>query len=60
MDGGYIDDTRLHTLHQAGACFVTGAKSNLLAHRLCSAPIDRAGGVIADLWGGLKIRRACH
>jgi hypothetical protein len=27
---------------------VTRAKSNLLAHRLYSAPTDRAAGVIAD------------
>jgi hypothetical protein len=60
MDRGYIDDARLHTLHQAEAFFLTRAKSKLLAHRLYSAPTDRARGVIADLWGGLKIRRACH
>jgi phage gp37-like protein len=29
MDRGYIDFARLHTLHQAGAFFVTRAKSNL-------------------------------
>jgi transposase len=48
MDRGYIDYARLHTLDQAGAFFVTRAKSNLLAHRLYSAPTDRATGVIAD------------
>jgi hypothetical protein len=48
MDRGYIDYARLHALHQAGAFFVTRAKSNLLAHRVYSAPTDRASGVIAD------------
>jgi Domain of unknown function (DUF4372)/Transposase DDE domain len=48
MDRGYIDFARLHTLHQAGAFFVTRAKSNLSAHRVYSAPTDRTTGVIAD------------
>jgi transposase len=48
MDRGYIDYARLHVLHQAGAFFVTRAKSNLLAHRVYSAPTDRTTGVIAD------------
>jgi transposase len=48
MDRGYIDFARLHTLHQAGAFFVTRAKSNLNAHRIYSAPTDRTTGVIAD------------
>jgi transposase len=48
IDRGYIDYARLHALDQAGAFFVTRAKSNLLAHRLYSAPTDRATGVIAD------------
>jgi hypothetical protein len=48
MDRGYIDFGRLYRLHQAGAFFVTRAKSNLNAHRVYSASTDRAGGVIAD------------
>jgi hypothetical protein len=48
MDRGYVDFTRLHGLHQAGAFFVTRAKSNLNAHRVYSAPADRSAGVIAD------------
>jgi hypothetical protein len=48
MDRGYIDFARLHTLHQAGAFFVTRAKSNLNAHRVYSAATDRSSGVIAD------------
>jgi hypothetical protein len=37
-------------LHQAGAFFVTRAKSNLDAHRVYSAPTDRETGIIADRW----------
>ena len=48
MDRGYIDFARLYVLHQAGAFFVTRAKSNLDAHRVYSAPTDRAVGIIAD------------
>jgi hypothetical protein len=48
MDRGYIDFARLHALDQAGAFFVTRAKSNLNAHRVYSAPTDRDAGVIAD------------
>ena len=40
--------TRLHVLNQAGAFFVTRAKSNLDAHRVYSAPVDRRAGVISD------------
>src|SRR6202453_5266165 len=47
-DRGYIDFARLHVLHQAGAFFVTRAKSNLDAHRVYSAATDRTSGVIAD------------
>ena len=48
MDRGYVDFARLHVLHQAGAFFVTRAKSNMHARRLYSAPSDRAGGIICD------------
>ena len=48
MDRGYVDFVRLYALHQAGAFFVTRAKSNLDAHRVYSAPSDRAAGIIAD------------
>jgi len=39
---------KMHTLHQAGAFFVTRAKSNLNAHRVYSAPKNRASGIICD------------
>jgi transposase len=48
MDRGYIDFARLHTMHRAGAFFVTRAKSNMKAHRLYSASTDRATGVVCD------------
>ena len=48
MDRGYLDFARLHVLHQAGAFFVTRAKSNLHARRIYSAPTDRAAGIICD------------
>ena len=48
MDRGYLDFERLHVLHQAGAFFVTRAKSNLDARRLYSAPTDRTTGIICD------------
>lgn len=48
MDRGYVDFARLYALHQAGAFFVTRAKSSMLARRVYSAPTDRSTGVIAD------------
>ena len=48
MDRGYVDFSRLHALHQAGAFFVTRAKSNMDWWRLSSAPSDRANGIICD------------
>jgi transposase len=48
MDRAYIDFERLHALHQAGAFFVTRAKSNMDAYRVYSAPTDRASGIICD------------
>jgi hypothetical protein len=37
MDRGYVDFGRLHTLHLAGAFFVTSAKSNMAFHRVYSS-----------------------
>lgn len=48
MDRGYLDFGRLYVLHQAGAFFVTRAKSNMNARRVYSAPTDRETGVICD------------
>lgn len=48
MDRGYVDFERLHALHQAGAFFVTRAKSPMDARRVYSAVTDRSTGIIAD------------
>jgi len=48
MDRGYLDFSRLFTLHQAGAFFVTRAKRGMDARRVYSMPTDRATGVICD------------
>jgi Domain of unknown function (DUF4372)/Transposase DDE domain len=48
MDRGYVDFERLYMLHQAGAFFVTRAKSPMDARRVYSAAVDRATGVICD------------
>jgi hypothetical protein len=48
MDRGYVDFARLYALHQAGAFFVTRAKSPMDARRVYSADVDRAGGVVCD------------
>ena len=42
MDRGYVDFARLYVLSQACAFFVTRAELNLDAHRVYSAPTDRA------------------
>ncbi len=48
MDRGYLDFARLYALHQAGAFFVTRAKSNFNARRVYSASVDKATGVNCD------------
>ena len=48
MDRGYVDFARLYALHQAGAFFVTRAKSPMDARRVYSATTDRSTGIISD------------
>jgi Domain of unknown function (DUF4372)/Transposase DDE domain len=48
MDRGYVDFARLYALHQAGAFFVTRAKSPMDARRVYSAATDRSMGIISD------------
>ena len=48
MDRGYLDFARLFQMHQAGAFFVTRAKSNMNARRVYSAKVDRTNGIICD------------
>src|SRR5262249_59883618 len=45
MAPGYVDFARLYLLHQAGAFFLTRAKSTMGAQRRYSAPSDRADGI---------------
>ena len=47
MDRGYVDFARLYVLHQAGAFFITRAKSNLDAHR-STRRRQSATNIIAD------------
>ncbi len=48
MDRGYVDFERLYTLHQAGAFFVTRAKTGMDARRVYSEQTDRTTGVMCD------------
>ena len=48
MDRGYLYFSRLFTLHQAGAFFVTRAKRGMDARRVYSMPADRRTGIICD------------
>ena len=48
MDRGYVDFARLYKMHQAGAFFVTRAKSNMNARRVYSTATDRTTGIICD------------
>ena len=62
MDRGYVDFTRLHALHEAGAFFVTRAKSNMRYHRVSSHAVDKAAGIGADqsiALDSLHARRNC-
>ena len=48
MDRGYLNFRRLFAMHQAGAFFVTRARSAMNARRVYSAVADRNSGVICD------------
>ena len=48
MDRGYVDFATLHSLHQAGAFFVTRAKSNMNYHRVYSRQVDKSTGLGSD------------
>jgi hypothetical protein len=48
MDRGYLDFRRLFAMHQAGAFFVTRARSAMDARRVYSGVADRNRGVICD------------
>ena len=48
MDRGYLDFSRLHTIHHASAFFVTRTKNNFSRKRLYSQPVDKSTGVRCD------------
>ena len=54
MDRGYLDFSRLHTLHQAGAYFVIRARKDLRFVRYVSQPIDPDAGLCSDHIGRLQ------
>ena len=54
MDRGYIDFARLYGIHQAGAFFVTRAKSNMAFYVSQSRQIDKTTGLRCDQSIGLK------
>jgi hypothetical protein len=53
MDRGYLDFSRLHTLHQAGAHFVIRARKDLHFVRYVSQPISPDTGLCSDHIGRL-------
>ncbi len=48
MDRGYLDFTRLYTLHQAQTFFVTRAKRRMQHQRRYSRPVDKSTGLRCD------------
>jgi hypothetical protein len=54
MDRGYLDFSRLHTLHQAGAYFIIRARKDLRFVRYVSQPIDADSGLCSDHLGRLR------
>ena len=48
MDRGYMDFSRLYTIHQSSAFFITRAKRNLQFKRLYSHIIDKTTGIQCD------------
>ncbi len=58
MDRGYVDWARLHRINQAGAFFVTRAKSNFAARRLYSKEVDKEAGLRCDQTIRLKNYKA--
>ena len=48
LDRGYLDFGRLYRIQQAGAFFVTRAKSNTQCNRIYSRPVDKTAGLVCD------------
>ena len=58
MDRGYVDFARLYRIHQAGAFFVTRAKSNMAFYVSKSRSIDKTTGLRCDQSIGLKTAKS--
>jgi hypothetical protein len=58
LDRGYVDYKRLYKIHQAGAWFVTRAKSNMSFYVVESRPVDKASGLRCDQTIRLKAAKA--
>jgi hypothetical protein len=58
MDRGYMDFARLALIAQAGAFFVTRAKSNLQFTRHYSMPVNRLTGLRSDHVGKPSLQRS--
>ena len=58
MDRGCLDFSRLFTLHQSGAFFVTRAKRGMNVHRVYSMKVDRGTGIICE--SAYRARRFLH
>jgi len=58
MDRGYVDFSRLYRIQQAGAFFVTRAKSNMAFYVSKSRPIDKKTGLRCDQNIGLKTTKS--
>ena len=58
MDRGYVDFQRLYRIHQAGAFFVTRAKSNMAFYVSKSRPVDKTTGLRSDQSIGLKTTKS--
>jgi Domain of unknown function (DUF4372)/Transposase DDE domain len=48
MDRGYLDFTRLHSIHRVGAFFVTRAKHNTMFARRYSHQVEKESGILCD------------
>jgi hypothetical protein len=48
LDRGYLDFSRLYTLHQNRAFFVIRSKSNIRTRRIYSRPVDKTTDLISD------------
>jgi hypothetical protein len=48
LDRGYLDFSRLYSIHQSGAFFITRAKRRFRYKRLLSMPADKTRGVKCD------------